>query len=758
MGKNNIRNKKYSLTIQIYIMAKKIFVVVLYLLPLLLKAQLFSIDKAVPSVALIDTTKLTVLNARMGSRFSFSLITRDNGIHTGALGYDQDEFAELLIMIEAKGKKYCFRTANNPPGVTYLSNQQLRVGLTSTQLTGKTPEGLSITATIISPFTPSADINDVDNIKVQISPAYYILVEVVNDKNFVQTCKTHVGIKKIVCHNSTMTHAARVWVYGSKMNTLYYRDNTSLYAKLALSGRGNDRYHWGENGFNCLSKEFSLAPKATIVDTLIYAAYHNEEVIYDRKYNLPLHFYYTLYWKNLQEVIEYAQSNAPENIMLSQKFENLLKRSSVAPEEKWIIALSFHSDIANAFFLTDKKNKARFYLAEGRFRHLSTVDVAHETELMAVFAPWRLQIQIEQWLDYIARKEVDRGLNQYGQPHREGMTAAEYGPFIYHDVGDLPYVSETSDYSYGPHMAVEENCNYSLLLYWYWKLTGDDEYVKSCLGMLDVLLNSVINRDTDNNGLVDKAMGWTTFDNSKVLKKSPENVYLAIKQMTAYLVASEMFSHLAINNDVSINGSEDINTIDGKGIGYSIEPINNVSLRNAQAKKYREEAQKISNTLQAAYAHFGYLPCSIDTNYKNWHEQSITLGDGLLLPGLAGFSSDILSQIIPALKASYQKAYIESKMPYGIKLSSYQGNTWFSKVMGIDVVAAYWYGINTSSAIYAYRWNNNNFYCYNDGINDDGKTTWIGFWYPRGIVSLGYLFRERKFTAQNLPAFLQDIK
>jgi uncharacterized protein (DUF608 family) len=152
-------------------------------------------------------------------------------------------------------------------------------------------------------------------------------------------------------------------------------------------------------------------------------------------------------------------------------------------------------------------------------------------------------------MDYMAQEEVNLGMRMTSRGRelqKEGMSASEYGPFLYHDVGNIPFVAEISEYGYGPHMAVEENSTYTLLLYRYWKITGDDAFVQSKLGMLDILLHSLTNRDTDDSGIADTGIGWSTYDVNDAINRSPENVYLGIKQMCAYVAGAEMFTALAV--------------------------------------------------------------------------------------------------------------------------------------------------------------------------------------------------------------------
>lgn len=739
---------------------KKITFLLFCLLPFWAFSQpSFEIDADIPETQLNDATELTVLNARYGSRFSFSFAPADAAMHTGALGYDFDDLSELLIQIQsAKGEKYCFRTAAPPPGTQYLKNQTLRVGMTATQLTGETDDGLQITATIVSPFTPSESLEDTTRLKVQIVPAYYLLIDVKNTSGKKVKATVRIGIDKLPTYKNS-PFAARSWAFGSNSHQMYFRDNSSKDTKevvAAQSFKGQKMVR--EKGFTCLESQIEIPKKQTYRDTLIYALHFDGCFVRDNKYNLDTRFYYTKFWKNTDHVLAYARQNAQNNIRLSQKFEKILSRSNASPKEKWLIAIAFHSDIANSLLLTDDTDHARFLLVEGRFRHMSTIDVAHETELMAVFSPWRLKLQLEMWMDYMARKEVYVGLSRYGEPHYEGMSASEYGPFLYHDVGDLPHNSKTSDYSFGPHMAIEENSNYPLLLYWYWKLTGDDEFVKSQLGMLDVLLYSMTNRDTDGNGLADKGVGWSTYDMGDVIKRSPENVYLGVKQMCAYVAAAEMFENLPEKGKTeAMRDKEGVE--DGTGIGFQAAQLNNEALRAKQAKKYRAEAQKIVQTLKKANQKHRYLPASLDQNFPNWDSYSIVLGEGLLLMGLSGSESELLKEIAPVLASNYETAFEKCKLPHAIALASKaEGSSWFSKVIAQEIVASYWFGKDISTAHYAYEWNKNNYFAYNDGVKKSGDAPWIGFWYPRGVIALGYLFRERHFTAKDRKNFLKEIR
>ena len=720
---------------------KTILTVLFCAIALTINAQSFVLEPDLPQLALTDTTNFSLLNSRLGSRFTFSLLNEKNSIQTGSLGFDMDEQTGLLISLEYNKKRYCFRTTSLPRNTHYFKNQQLKFGPTSMVLSGQTDEGMAVSFTLISSFTKSKTLEDSSAIKVQIFPGYYFLVNIQNNSSTIQTCKLSVALAKTPVKSFNFMSLEPIKP-DNKEQQLYFRDNADVNGKMVLAAvKTMASGVFNNDGFGGLAYNFTINPNDKKEFSQVYAAYNDKMVIMDRRVNQPLKFYYTKYWNNIDEVLLYAQENFDKNIKLTQAFEDTLMKSSITAKEKWTLALAFHTDLANTFFLLDENNNPRFYVSEGRFKHLSTVDVAHETEVNAIFSPWRLKLQLAQWTDYIARAEVTVPANavQNKPAYQQGMTAAAYGPYLHHDVGDLPFVSETANYNYGPHMAVEENTSFVLLLYWYWKISNDDAFVKSMLGTVDVLLQSVINRDVNENGIADMAYGWTTYDANESLKLSPDNTFLGSKQLAAYAVASEMFRALAIKEKAKSIDVTKTGVVDGEGAGFhrlAIE-VNNEKLRNKQAAKYDNEARTILATLKKAQLKYGYIPVSLNEKFPKWNQRSVVIGEGLFLPGLAGSKAPILKGLAGVLKKDYAATYAQSITDYGIKLTTEEGTTWFSKTIVADVVASQWYGIDHSTAAYIYEWNKNSPYAYNDGLLKKGDV-WIGYWYPRGISALGY--------------------
>ena len=725
---------------------KTLFIILSLSLSLTVAAQSFKVDQNLITTPLNDSTNFSLLNSRLGSRFTFSLLNEKQSMQTGSLGFDMDEQTGLLIGITINQKFYCFRTTKLPRNASYFNNQQLKFGPASMQISGETPEGVKVNFTLISSFAPSKDLADTASIKTQIFPGFYLQINITNKSKIAINGKLKVALAKTPVKGFNFMSLEPMKPDNTEQ-TVLFRDNASLNGKTALAAiKTPAKGTFNEDGFGGLFYEFNIPQQQQKEFTQVYATYHNSTVIEDKRVNQALKFYYTQYWKNITEVLTYAKENVEENLHLTQKFEDNLMNSRLTAQEKWVLALTFHTDLANTFFLLDENKQARFYVSEGRFKHLSTVDVAHETEVSAIFAPWRLKLQLQQWTNYIAKAEVTVAANpaQNKPAYQQGMTATEYGPYLYHDVGDLPFVSETANYNYGPHMAVEENTSFVLLLYYYWKISQDDAFVKSMLGTVDVLMQSAINRDTNGNGIADKAYGWTTYDANEALKLSPDNTFLGAKQLSAYAVTAEMFRALANKEQIKTADATKKGVVDGEGAGYKSAgvAVNNEGLRIKQAMHFEKEANLILNTLQKAQKKYGFIPVSLDESFPKWNQRSVVIGEGLFLPGLAGSTSPLLKALAAVLKKDYAATYAQSITDYGIKLTTQEDTTWFSKTIVADVVAAQWYGIKHSSAPYIYQWNMNSPYAYNDGLlkKDD---VWIGYWYPRGISILGYWLLQK---------------
>jgi hypothetical protein len=737
------------------------------IIPMGLSAQsLYQLDPSVPAQILDANTKLTVLGSRLGSRLSMSLVTQEQGLHTGTMGYDNDQHRALLVQATLAGQvPIALRTGHLAAGSNFAPTQFIRLGLNTYQVEGQSND-LTLKFTVVSPFTPTDSLGEVEQIKTSIAPIHYLIVEATNNTNTAQVAKVQVGLNGIP-YDRDKEVALSWWRRGKAMQELFFKDVAGSGSLTALAASGFEATHFELGSYQGLGYSAQLAPKATDTKVYILAGHYSGKVMHHVPTSQDLVFYYNRFWKDIDQVLAYAKQNQSRNLRATAHFERALSASNATPEEKWVVAIAFRTDLANSFLLQGAKDeKPRFYLTEGRFRHMNTLDVAYETEMMALFMPWRLKMQLEQWTDYLATKEVQvpsgRRLGVVKE-NLEGVSATEFGPFLFHDVGNFPYVFAAEGYDFGPVMPVEENCSFALLLYYYWKLTGDDAFVKRHIGLTEVLMQSLLNRDSNGNGIADYAFGWSSYDVSEAIKRSPDNLYLGVKQLCAYECVAEMLialPHIATKAKTTPLKStdEDGTTLDGNGKALFEKAImDNRYLRAKQAATLHAEAAKISVTLSKTNSKFGYLPVSLDASFKGWDQHSIVICEGLFLPGLAGCQSPILKKLAPMLGNNYVQALAKSTSSYGVRLSDGEEVTWFSKVMVADGISSYWFDKPTSNAKFTYNWNRNNHQAYQDGAFSDTKE-WPGNWYPRGVSSIPYLYRGKKLAGPALKRWAEDFR
>lgn len=726
----------------------------------------YSLDPAVPAQTITDKSKLTVLASRLGSRFSCSWVAQESGLHTGAMGYDNDQLRPLLAQVNVVGQPgFVLRTGHLSTGSKYFPTQLLRMGMATYQLEGQSGQ-LAMKLTVVSPFTPSDSLGQHAQVKTSLAPLHYLIVETTNKDSKPQQLEVKLGLQGIPFDRDKEV-ALSWWRRGKSMNELFFKDVAGAGSLQVLATSGFDGTHFEQDGYQGIGYQAKLAPRSTDTKVYVLAGHYQGKVMEYVPSHQDLTFYYLKYWKNIDEVLAYGRAEQVNNLNATAKFESILSTSKATPEEKWVAALTFRTDLANSFLLQGAKDGiARFYLTEGRFRHMNTIDVAHETETVAIFCPWRLKLQLEQWTDYLATKEVQvpsgRRLNVV-KDNLEGVSASEFGPYLYHDVGNFPYVYAAEGYDFGPVMPIEENSNFTLLLYYYWKLTGDRAFMQRHAGLVAVLLQSMMNRDSNGNGVADYAFGWSSYDVSEAIKRSPENLYLGVKQLCAYACGAELleasvWKATRPKNTALKSTDEDGTTLDGNGKALFEKSImDNEYLRKRQATQFNKEAETILATLQATMKQFGYLPVSLDQSFEGWNQHSVVISDGLYLPALAGSQSPVLKQAATLLEQNYQKALSTSRTPYGIKLSDGEEVTWFSKIMVGDVVSSYWFNKAESSARYTYNWNRDNHQAYQDGAFSLEKP-WPGNWYPRGVSSLPYLFRDRKLAGNALYRWAQSLR
>jgi hypothetical protein len=99
-------------------------------------------------------------------------------------------------------------------------------------------------------------------------------------------------------------------------------------------------------------------------------------------------------------------------------------------------------------------------------------------------------------------------------------------------------------------MPVEENTNYVLLSWAYWRRTKDDSRARRHAEAIEKALEFVLRCDSTGNGVPDQGVANTIDDATPAVQYGKEQVYLAVKALTAFLVGAELLESVGRNQRV----------------------------------------------------------------------------------------------------------------------------------------------------------------------------------------------------------------
>ncbi len=561
-------------------------------------------------------------------------------------------------------------------------------------------EGNSLVLTLTSPFAESKSFEDENN-KLSIAPFYYIDLNYQSTSSSFQekTISLNFGGFRNIKDNNGLLAA-------------YYSDPSSLNAEKALAVKKTNNVkataYKGSGGFNWQVNY----PQNTEI-SFVLAGYNNNTVITNKEINYK--FAYTNWFDNIDDVVSYAFENIDKIRTASTEFENNLKQSRLSPQDKWLAAQAFHAYLANSWLVIDENINPAYFVWEGEFKYLNTLDVTHDYDVLpGLYFPWVIKLELDSWKKAV--KEDEKGI------------------VIPHDLGLRFNLADTQAYKIpgweSSGMPVEENCNFILLAYWYWQQSSDDKYIKKLSPFIADLVSSLADRDSNANGIADIALGMTTYDSdsNSALKESPDSTYLGLKELSAYTAASEIFAFVKDNK------------------------------ARVQVEK---EAVLISNAIDNEFNKKGYIPLSLDPDFvelslfdgktiKASEEQGFAYISGLFYPALTGLKSEALDKVISLLNRNYPTAYQKSLVKNkdgdlaGLQLTEFNDLHlgWFSHAMMADYIAEKLFGQEYQSGSIFFPYLYDNPYGFADGYYFRGP--WYPLqkallYYPRGAAIFAFL-------------------
>jgi len=416
----------------------------------------------------------------------------------------------------------------------------------------------------------------------------------------------------------------------------------------------NPAYTFYPRGYEgCLWTISNLASGATTTKHFILAGHTADSILSvknSRYTDSAFRFRYNQYFNDVRAVAGYAAASrtAGDDIEGKSDFFDstvfsdayLLLDPSYKDSVRNMIACSFQTYLTNTWWARSSSGRNWFSVWEGTWmRFHGTVDVEYnQAWFYYEFWPDLLPTILNEWLLYPKSNEA--------------------GVYLPHDIGILDQVSGQV---YDHDMPVEENLNYILLLYKYWKSTGNTAYVKSRFDYVRMLTGFLTNCDTNGNGLPDKYSQTTFDDGTPALEGGKDQSYLGLKCLAAYRAAREMALGIS-PQEASFAGS-----CQGR-----VELINQTLENDAWLSDHF--AVCLDGSVQSA----------------DREASSIHTGNGLLY--LMGAQRDIgvTATNFTRLREDIQNATARTWGTYGSRHTSYDpGRMWISSNLWRDALACY---------------------------------------------------------------------
>ena len=628
-------------------------------------------------------TKLCLFNSRWGSRLTLNLNFSEHSIETGNLGmdvchnskvnYEKQKLQQLKFYIKSGGSEeegFYFSKLDS-----YLANQELSIGLTSIKLIGVHSSELMVDFEIRSPITYAPELENNDKIKILNSPFFYIEFTIENISKIKQNVESFIAFD----------------LDGLLINEDIYYDDKGInnidkgkkeLVLRSLQKKIDEYYIDDKKKFKGFSSKMALKPGEKLQYKYIYAGFTDGYVLlnkFDKKKPKKLKFYYTKFFVNIEQVLNYAESKHEIIIQESNEFEKLLSSYKASSEKKMLIAIAFRTFLSNTWLVISDSQDSEYYVWQGCKAMNSSIDIAMEVELLSKLFHWNFKLQL--------------------QESKKFVTIYENNGFVYLKSNMGFDQSISGEFSNKNIIPVEDNSNFTILLYWYYFISKDKEFLKDFYDTAFRLLIANKKRGFRNRGIanIDTA---TTYYLSETLYNSPLNTYLGIKECVAYIMGSKL--------------SEIVGQHENKKI-----------LQN--------EAEKILDTLEYTKEKYEYIPVSFDTSYPGWDQRTIATADPLLYVAMTNLNDSIIENIVKLIKSEFDNTYYTcTRNLYGIRLVENEDITWFSKLAIIDAVSNILFKIPIDSSKYAYDWNINNPMAYSDGAFSETQES-RNHKYPRGI-------------------------
>jgi hypothetical protein len=375
-------------------------------------------------------------------------------------------------------------------------------------------------------------------------------------------------------------------------------------------------------------------------------------------------YYYTRYFKDIEQVAEAALDGLPEALREARKADEKLRRSGLSTDQQWMLAHAVHSYYGSTQFL-ECGGKPFWVVNEGEYRMMNTFDLTVDQLFFEMKRnPWTVRNELDWFSKRFSYRDTVR---LPGEPK-------EYpgGLSFTHDMGVANVVSKVGWSAYerpgmhgcGSHMTHEELVNWVLCALVYAGKSQDHAWVRANLKRFAECLRSMVNRDHFDEEKRDGVMSLdssrceggteiTTYDSLDAsLGQSRNNLYLAVKCWAAYVGLEDLFRRKKLSAESALAG---------------------------------RQAGLCAATVAGALREDGYIPAVFGEGVES---RVIPAIEGLVFPHLLGMR-EVLSETGPyrtflqALRTHISTVLVPGVCLFedgGFKLSSSSENSWLSKI------------------------------------------------------------------------------
>lgn len=383
-----------------------------------------------------------------------------------------------------------------------------------------------------------------------------------------------------------------------------------------------------QDGF--FTRDFSLKRGETDEGLSIIYATYDEPVMSVQDNLCP--FWYASSFNSVHDVVSYVKRSYRTLKKASSDFDKVCNGHTLGKAFDHLSVYAFHSWLINTFLVRKKDGSAWYTVWEGNCYFTSTVDVEYsQSPFYLQFWPELLKLQLIQWCDYIQVPDPSSTLK---------------GVFLSHDTGQFL----TCKHQYYPHhMEVEENCNFLLMAFSYWKKTNDQSLCTKIEPILFKMMDYLVSTDLKQTGIPATGCSNTIDDASPAIQYGNQQIYLGIKTYCAMFAGCKMIEK--VKDEYTSFMRRALHTITTKGWMGDHFAVN--CDRDAEGLTDPWTGQALKGTLEG------------------WDAYHIFSTNGLVLLDMVGEQTDIPYQMLCMdLISSNAKTITE----YGCRHTSYQSS------------------------------------------------------------------------------------